>query len=130
MLHSITWQQYFLSILVAAVIYYLLVWVLLFKGKISFLPGLSNIRPMSVHAEDFPDEISTVAQHVMDELRPQFKGRHNKNELILALRLSLRSYAATDDPAFRDIITRFIVSESQSICSIRFSEEDERAVWL
>jgi len=130
MLQSISWQQYFTIILIAAVLYYLFVWIVFFKAKFALLPGISNMRNFSVHSDDEPDEAMTTAQHVLDEIRPLFDGRQNKGELILALQIRLKKYAGWEEAGFRDTINGFIASESQSKCSIRLSEEDQRALWL
>lgn len=129
MLNSISWRQYVVILLIATLLYYLFVWIVFFKAKLSVLPGISDIRQFNVHGEDHPDEVITTAQHVMDEIRPLFNGRQNKNELLLALQLKLNRYNEWDEPGFRDTINEFIVSQSQSKCSIRLSEEDQRVLW-
>ena len=129
MLNSVSWQQYLFFLLFAVIIYYLFVWIVFYKAKLSFFSGILNIRKFS-HGEDEPDEVITTAQHIMDEIRPVFDAHQNKNELILALQLKLKKYNQWDEPGFRDTINDFIVYESQSKCSILPGEDDLRAVWL
>lgn len=128
MLSSISWQQYFLFIAFAAVFYYVFVWVVYFKAK---LPSLSigSLNGISLHGEDQPDEVISTSQHVIDELRPVFTGKENKNELVFALQGQLKKYNQWDEPDFRETINAFIAQESKTTCSIRLSEEDLRAVW-
>ena len=126
MLHSVSWSQYFTTLVVATVIYYLFVWIVVFKARL--MPTLSGIRG-SLPAEDVPDEMLTSAQFIMDELRPLFPSKTNRNELVFALQSELKRYAGWEDPSFRDTINRFIINESQSKCSIRLSEDDLRALW-
>ncbi len=128
MFTSISWTQYFTFLLVAGVLYYLFIWITIFKGRLSVLPNLSTLRT-SLHGEDSPDEVITTAQHVMDEIRPLFGNVSNKNELILALQLRLEKYSQWEEPGFRETINRFVASECQSKCSIRLSEEDQSALW-
>ena len=130
MLQSITWPQYFIYLFVAVLAYYLFIWLVFFKAKLSFLTNINGLRPFSVHAEDQPDEVMATAQHIIDEIRPLFNGRHNKNELILALQMKLRKYNDWNEPGFRDTISEFIQSECQTKCSIRLSEDDQRALWI
>jgi hypothetical protein len=87
------------------------------------------MRTFNVQGEDAPDEMMTTAQQVIGELRPLFDGRENKNELILAIRLQLKKYIDWEEPGFRDLINQFVASESETICSIRLSEDDLRALW-
>lgn len=129
MLTFISWQQYFVCILIATLLYYIFVWIVFFKAKLSFLPGLSNLRRFSVHGEDHPDEMLTTAQHIIDEIKPVFKGRRNTNELVIALQQHLKKYNQWDQPGFRDTINEFISSQSESICSIHLSERDLGDVW-
>lgn len=129
MLNGISWQQYIIALLIATVLYYLFIWIFFYKAKLSVLPGISNIRQFNLHTGDQPDEVMTTAQHVMDEIRPLFDGRQNKNELILALQLKLNRYNQWDEPGFRETINEFVASQSESKCSIRLSEEDQRVLW-
>lgn len=129
MLNSISWQQYIVFLLIATVLYYLFVWIIVFKAKFSLLPGIANFRQVSLQTGDEPDEVMTTAQHIMDEIRPLFDGRSNKNELILALQLKLKRYNQWNEPGFRETINEFISSQSEAKCSIRLGEEDQRVLW-
>ncbi len=130
MLSSISWQQYILFLIIAIIIYYLAIWIIYYKAKLPSFSGIKNFRRISLRGEDAPDEVMTTTQHIMDEIRAVFDGRQNKNELILALQLKLKRYSQRDEPGFRDTINEFIVYESQSKCSIRLGEEDQRVLWL
>ena len=130
MFNEISWQQYIITLLIATVLYYLFIWIFFYKAKFSVLPGISNIRQFNLNTGDEPDEVMTTAQHVMDEIRPLFNGRTNKNELLLALQLKLKKYNLWEETGFRNTINDFIASQSESKCSIRLGEEDVRALWL
>src|SRR5688500_4323809 len=101
MLNEISWQQYCIFLLIATFLYYLFNWIVFYKGKLPELQGIRNFRQIAVRPDDEPDEIMTTAQHIMDEIRPVFDGRNNKNELILALQLKLKRYNQWDEPGFR-----------------------------
>lgn len=130
MFSTISWQQYCIFLIIANVVYYLFVWIVFFKAKLSFLTGAGRMRSFFQHSDDEPDEVMTTAQHVMDEIRPLFNRRSNKNELILSLQLHLKKYNQWNETGFRDTVNDFIASQSESKCSIRLGEEDQRAVWL
>lgn len=129
MLQSITWSEYCLFLILATIAYYLFIWIVFFKAKLSLLPGLANIRSFSMHGEDAPEEVLSTAQHIIDELRPVFRNGANKNELLQTLQYKLKKYSQWDEPGFRETIAEFISSESQSVCSIHLSEEETRRVW-
>ncbi len=130
MFSNISWNQYFVFLLIAHIIYYLFVWVVYYKAKIPILSGLGHARGVSLYGEDHPDEMMTTAQHIMDELRPVFRDRPAKQELLLALQNKLRKYNQWDEPGFRETLNDFIAGESLSKCSIRLSVEDQRVLWL
>ena len=125
MLSFISWSQYFTCLIIATLIYYFFIWAIVFKRKLSFA-GITSIQSI---AEDGPDEVMTTSQHVMDELRPLFAGRNNKQELMFSLQSVLSKYSDWEEPGFRLTLTDFIVQESFSKCSIRLSEDDQRALW-
>ncbi len=129
MLTTISWQQYFICLLIALTLYYLFVWIILYKARIALLPGLKTIRQFSVHSDDEPDEMLTTVQHVIDEIKPLFRGQRNKNELLFSLQLQLKKYSAWEEPGFRETLEAFIAAESEAKCSIRLSEEDQRVLW-
>lgn len=130
MFSGISWQQFVIFLLVANIIYYGFVWIVFYKARLPILSGVGKVGSISLHAEDQPDEMLTTAQHIMDEIRPIFSDRYNKNELILALQGKLKKYSSWDEPGFRETLNEFITAESRSKCSIRLSEEDQRVLWL
>ena len=123
MLSFISWQQYFLFILVALVVYYSIL-VLFFGVRI---PVMTGDKYSAVHPED-TDEVITTAQQVMDELRPLFTPRTNQQELLFGIQLQLKKYHQWDEPAFRDTIQHFIERECAR-CSIKLSEDELRMLW-
>lgn len=123
MLSFISWQQYFIFLLIAVVVYYSVI-VLFFGVRI---PVLTGNKSYAVHPED-TDEVMSTAQQVMDELRPLFTQRANKQELLFAIQLQLKLYNQSDDPGFRDTIQHFILRECER-CSIRLNEDELRLIW-
>lgn len=129
MFTSVSWQQYITFLLIANTLYYLFVWIVFYKAKLPVLSGLGNIRQSFRHAEDQPYEVLSTAQHIIEELKPVFSNKKNKNELILGLQSKLRPYSNWEEPGFRETINQYIADQSESICSIHLSESDLRAVW-
>lgn len=128
MLSSISWQQYFLFLVIALVLYYLFVWGVYFKFKLPSF-SIAGFSGLSMYGEDQPNEALSTSQHVIDEIKPVFTGKQNKHELVFALQGQLRKYNQWDEPDFREAINTFIAEESETTCSIHLDEEDLRAVW-
>lgn len=130
MLQSISWSQYCLVVGVTTIAYYLFVWAVFFKARLSFLQAIRPFHPAYSGGEDAPDEIMTTTQHVIDEIRNVFEGRQSRSELLLALQHQLTKYKDFEDIEFRTALNQFITAESERQCSIRLNEDDLRAVWL
>ena len=129
MIQSISWQQYFLFLNISIGVYYLAIWIVYYNAKFPLFPGVGNFRSPSFYGEDEPDEVLHTAQHIMDELRPLFANQQRKGELILGLQRRLKKYNQWNESGFREVITAFIVSQSEQQCSIRLSEEDQQVLW-
>ena len=119
MLSTISWSHYFLFLLTATILYYVFVWVVFFKARLSF-PG----DPASF-GEDQPDEVLHTIQHIINELRPVIRRHENRQELIMALQLRLRKYQYWDEPGFRNGINSFIHTESKGL----LDETDQQIIW-
>jgi hypothetical protein len=128
MLHTISWQQYFLFLFIAAVIYYIGVWILYYKAKLPSFSLPENFRS-PLEEEDIPN-VQSTAWEVIQEITPLFPGRQNQNELIYAIQTKLKKYHHWDEPGFRETINAFILGESENKCSIHLSEEDLRVLWI
>jgi hypothetical protein len=126
----VSWQQYIYILVIVTILYYLFVWIFYFRFA---LPSLKNVRQLfyrSTYAEDGPDEITSVAQHVLDELRPLFVAGIDRDELFIALRNVLKKYNEWNDAGFRSIINEFIIHECQVKCAINPGEKDMNGLWL
>lgn len=129
MFTEISWQQYFIFIIIANLIYYTFIWIFFYKGKLPSLAGIARINTPSFHNDGQQEEVLSTVQHITEELSPVFSNKKNKNELILAIQFKLRPYSNWQESGFREAVNEFIAAESQSVCSIHLSESDLRAVW-
>ena len=125
MLQNISWSQYWLVIILTSSIYYLLVWIIIYKAKFSLLKFKTRISDVVLNSGTDREDISII----LGDLEEAFANKQNKSELILALQKKIQSYQEIEDPGFRDSINRFILSESQNKCSIRLEEDDLRTLW-
>lgn len=125
MLQNISWSQFWIVIILASLIYYLFVWIIFYKASFSLLKFKPGISDTVLSSGTDREDISVI----LGDLEGTFANKHNKSELILALRKKIQTYQEIDDPGFRDSINRFILSESQNKCSIRLEEDDLRTLW-
>ena len=125
MLQNISWSQFWLVIILTSLIYYLLIWIIIYKAKFSLPPFKPRISNAVFSSGTDGEDINVILR----DLEGTFANKQNKSELILALQKKIQSYQEIEDPGFRDSINRFILSESQTKCSIRLDEEDLRTLW-
>ena len=125
MLQNISWSQFWLVIILTSFIYYLFVWIIIYKAKFSLLKFKTRISDVVLNSGTDREDMSII----LGDLEEAFANKQNKSELILALQKKIQSYQEIDDPGFRDSVNRFILSESQNKCSIRLEEDDLRTLW-
>lgn len=125
MLQNISWSQFWLVIILTSLIYYLLIWIIIYKAKISVMRLKPRFSEEVFNTGTDREDISVI----LSDLEKAFENKQNKSELILALRKKIQTYQEIDDPGFRDSINLFIISESQTKCSIRLEEDDLRTLW-
>jgi hypothetical protein len=58
-----------------------------------------------------------------------FQPGASKQELLVAINQSLTKYNNWEEPGFRDTIDQYISRACGTTCSIRLSEEEQRALW-
>lgn len=125
MLQNISWSQFWLVIILTSLIYYLLIWIIIYKAKFSVMRLKPRFSEEVFNSGTDREDVSVI----LSDLERAFENNQNKSELILALKRKIQSYQEIDDPGFRDSINRFILSESQIKCSIRLDEDDLRTLW-
>ena len=126
----VSWQQYFYFLFVVVILYYLMVWMFVFRLALPSVKKVRRLFSSSRYAEDSPDEMMSAAQHVLDELRPCFVTVRDREELFSELRTILKKYNEWNDAGFKAIINEFIVHECQIKCAIRPGENDINGLWL
>lgn len=125
MLQNISWSQFWLVIILTSFIYYLFIWIIIYKGKVSLLKFKPRFSEEVFNSGTDKEDITII----LGDLEGTFENKQNKSELIQALRKKIQNYQEIDDPGFRNSINRFILSECQSKCSIRLEEDDLRTLW-
>jgi len=126
MLSSVSWSQYFTFLFIAVMLWYIFLWLVIYKGKFPGFAAMCRSQTPSFHHQGEDDE---MARYIMDEISPVLSGKTNKAEIILSLRQIVMKYVDHTEPGFRRSINEFLIMECQSKCSIRLSEADLREVW-
>jgi hypothetical protein len=130
MFYGISWTLYFECLSLLLAFYYLVAGTLFFRAEMrSLLNSVANRSSFSEEEDSLP-EVENNALLIIREIKPLFKRKIQKEELIYSIKLNLTRYDQWDEPGFRETINAFIMGESERKCSIHLSEEDLRVLWI
>ena len=145
MFNTISWQEYFTFLLTTIAVYYLVVYLLYFKGKNGRLQtvqgSFSNEKPSKEQrATLFDQQLNTeenlqpIVHACMDELNAFFENQKRKkaikSELMFGLHTILQKYPSLRNSDYRESLTNVIATQCEAICSIHLSAEELKDVWL
>jgi len=157
MLKNISWSSYLSITAAISAIYYFLIAMIFYRHEITKLLFSRNSHFINTtsksHTENFningdidselghksersekEDEIQSSSVHqLINELNKIFKKssekKYLKEELILAIQLTLKNYLSLKETPFHGAINSLIELESQSQCSIYLNEDDMELLW-
>ena len=155
MFNDISWSSYFSIIAAITAIYYFLIAVIFYRNEITkiIFSGNLNFRSTPAKAkressiinsdkdseeeyksDEKEDDIQSSTVHkLMNELNKVFKKSSEKKflkeELVVALQLTLKNYLSLKQSPFREAINSLIELESQSQCSIYLNEDEMELLW-
>ncbi|MBO9684484.1 MAG: hypothetical protein J7502_17760 [Flavisolibacter sp.] len=150
MFSSISWQEYWTSLTLITLAYYLVIYLLYFKKgkqlssqKQVFIPGGSpkeENQPTLFEVESPYSEQRTkegeehMIQACMDELKAFFENQKSKKvvktELMLGLYTILQKFPSLRHSDYRESLTNVIANQCEAICSIHLSAEELKGVWF
>jgi len=140
MLKNISWQNFLVLIVWLLIAWYCFVGmvyyakdikkILRFKS-IQFNPKQNNsidditedVADSFARSKNLRDDISLILQKATQHKFP-------KEELVMALQLSVRAYPDLHQSAFQVAINHYISQESEKQCSTSFSDEELRSIWM
>lgn len=150
MLSTISWQEYWTSVVITTLAYYLLVYLLFFKKAIQFSsqkevfnldtsvkeeiqPTLFEIPNPDIKQTGKESE-AYVIEACMNELSAFFENQKRtkaiKNELMFSLYTILQKYPSLINSGYKESLTNVIATQCENICSIHLSAEELKGVWF
>lgn len=140
MLKNISWQNFIVLVTWLLIAWYCFVGIVYYSKDLKRLlkfdgdrfspkqnhpviPINENDKTDFVRAQKLQEDIAQVFRRAVQQQSP-------KEELVMALQVSLRGYPELHYPAFRVAINHYIEQESEKQCSTPFGEEDLRVVWM
>ncbi len=125
MLNTVTWSQYWLSILFASLVYYFYVWMRFYRPV---LHGRNREMPMTAEAEQAM--ALPAGQEIYAYLAQSGFQQSSQPEIIYGLQQILRRHAVTIQPGDRPILTHWIQILCKDKLVVPLSEEEIKKVWL
>jgi hypothetical protein len=152
MFSNISWQQYWTSVVVITLAYYLVIYLLYFRKGFALLfpSGLHEYNsPLKEKEESRPSLFENdslgfkqmtenneehIAYACMDELNAFFENQKSskavKSEVMYALYGILQKYPSLRNCDYKESITNVIALQCENICSIHLSAEELKGVWF
>jgi hypothetical protein len=149
MFSSISWQEYWTSLTLITLGYYLAIYLLYFKKGIQLSSQQQVFNSESskeetqptlfeVNDPDSKQRVKAGEEHViqacMDELNAFFENQKKtkaiKSELMFSLHTILQKYPSLRHSDYRESLTNVIATQCEAICSIHLSAEELKGVWL
>ena len=129
MFEKVSWGEYFTGVGILLLVYYLLLWLILFKASPSVLYKFIRLR-RSTNVQDSSKNAQPITLDYLKEvLRKIFVGRKNKAELVMAIKDKLNPYYHLIGPELGEELNQYIAEESVRVCSIRLEDVDFRVIW-
>jgi hypothetical protein len=140
MLKNISWQNFLVLIVWLLIAWYCFVGMVYYAKDIKKILRFKSIRfnPKQNNSidgitEDVADSFAR-SKNLRDDialiLQKATQHKFPKEELVMALQLSVRAYPDLHQSAFQVAINHYISQESEKQCSTSFSDEELRSIWM
>jgi len=153
MLHSISWQEYWITVAIISIFYYLVVYLTCFRGILKSNSGVQKAKFSFANTElkveqsvstmssnemqqsskiDKSDELA--AEACLDEINAFFENKKGsrpvKTEMVFSLYTLLQKYPSLRNSDYTETLNRVITTQAEAICSIHLSAEELKGVWF
>jgi hypothetical protein len=153
MLHSISWQEYWITVAIISIFYYLVVYLTCFRGILKSNSGVQKAKFSFANSElEVEQSVSTMsnngmrqsskiensdevaAEACLDEINTFFENQRGskpmKREMIFSLYTLLQKYPSLRNSDYTGTLNKVIATQSEVICSIHLSAEELKGVWF
>lgn len=134
-------MQYIIFLVVTSTTYYGVVLFMFYKNDIFFYINKSQVSLLrreikingeTIAASSFENAIDPgILQHEIQLLIKEAADKKLiKEEVIMSLQILLASNHSLQSSSLKESINNYIITQTETICSIHLKEEDVNAVWL
>jgi competence CoiA-like predicted nuclease len=140
MLKNISWQNFLVLIVWLLIAWYCFIGMVYYAKDIKKILRFKSIQfnqkqnnSIDNITEDVADSFAR-SKNLRDDialiLQKATQHKFPKEELVMALQLSVRAYPDLHQSAFQVAINHYISQESEKQCSTSFSDEELRSIWV
>jgi competence CoiA-like predicted nuclease len=140
MLKNISWQNFLVLIVWLLIAWYCFIGMVYYAKDIKKILRFKSIQfnqkqnnSIDNITEDVADSFAR-SKNLRDDialiLQKATQHKFPKEELVMALQLSVRAYPDLHQSAFQVAINHYISQESEKQCSTSFSDEELRSIWM
>lgn len=145
MLNSISWASYIYAVCAIVVVYYIFVGLLFYRLEaVNYLKSLkekyqSNANKLSsdgqLKREIIPaavelNSLEEVLLSLLFSIKKAASQQFIKEELLQSLKSQIQFYVGKVIDLPKEKINEYIVTTSETYCSIHLSEEDLKVLWM
>lgn len=136
MISELTWSQYLVGTGALLILYYLGVAGWYYRQEVKHLlmrkPAVpESTSPPEEEEHDFLsyDALKEVASQIRQGILEEAGNHAGKQALLMRLKAILASCGGLRQPASRGAINQYIIQQAESLCGIRFTEEELEQEW-
>lgn len=125
MLSSISWSEYFITLLITLFFYYIAIGLLFFRADIVAVLNRNSSILKNERSDIESPNFDSIPHELLGELNTISENSYkNKEELLTALRGQLNSYRSLQNKATKNSITEFLHDNYPQL-----DETDIKRVW-
>ena len=133
MFTNISWQNYWTTLAVLMVVYYIIIYLLYFRNNFSFkLPKV--FKGIEAANKTEGEGEANVFDSCLNELATFFEEANGrkwiKEELLYALQRIYKKYISLKNSSYEETIQRLTILQCKDICAVHINAADLNQFWL
>jgi hypothetical protein len=125
MLSSISWSEYFTTLLISLLLYYIVVGLLFFRADIIALVNRNSSIFKSEKSNVEDSHLNSIPHELMNQLNTVSENNYeNKEELLTALKGKLKLYPGLQNKTMKNSISEFLQHNYPQL-----DEMDIKRIW-
>jgi hypothetical protein len=136
MFNKISWQNYWTILAMLVAVYYIIIYLLYFRNKISLqhLKAFKRSEPENKATSIEGEGEANAFDSCLNELATFFEEANGrkwiKEELLYALQKVLKKYSSLKNSSYEETIQRLTILQCKDICAVHINAGDLNQLWM